>query len=212
VSRQLGQVRQNLPEFLVRPPGQARQSPGGRAEVRLGHRLRDGLRRAADHREREGGVAVKAAIYARVSSSNGSQTCENQLLELRRYCEARGSAVHAEYTDEMSGAKDRRPGLDRLPARAQGKRLGRPSEQVPLGKLESVRASRCVWARSNLAQPGPRSNAGAHWSDKTPPPRSDCASEIPQNPATLTEWRGRNIRSFVRTSGFAQCMIAPGAM
>ena len=57
---------------------------------------------------------MKAAVYARVSSSNGSQTCENQLLELRRYCEARGWTVHAEYTDEMSGAKDRRPGLDRL--------------------------------------------------------------------------------------------------
>jgi DNA invertase Pin-like site-specific DNA recombinase len=57
---------------------------------------------------------VNAAIYARVSTSNGSQTCENQLLELRRYCEARGWSVYAEYTDEMSGAKDRRPGLDRL--------------------------------------------------------------------------------------------------
>jgi DNA invertase Pin-like site-specific DNA recombinase len=164
---------------------------------------------------------VKAAVYARVSTSNGSQTCENQLLELRRYCEARGWAVYAEYTDEMSGAKDRRPGLDRLllearrarfqvvvcwaldrigrdlkhllavledlqslntpfvslkegldlgsasgrlqlailaalsqfererlkertiaglqRARAQGKRLGRPSESVPVEKLESVK-------------------------------------------------------------------------
>jgi DNA invertase Pin-like site-specific DNA recombinase len=57
---------------------------------------------------------VKTAIYARVNASNGSQTCENQLLELRRYCDARGWIVYAEYTDEMSGAKDRRPGLDRL--------------------------------------------------------------------------------------------------
>jgi DNA invertase Pin-like site-specific DNA recombinase len=57
---------------------------------------------------------VKAAVYACVSTSNGSQTCENQLLELRRYCDARGWIVYAEYTDEMSGAKDRRPGLDRL--------------------------------------------------------------------------------------------------
>src|SRR5688572_16011434 len=31
---------------------------------------------------------MKAAIYARVSSAD--QTCENQLLELRRYCGARG--------------------------------------------------------------------------------------------------------------------------
>ena len=64
--------------------------------------------------ERESGLAVRAAIYARVSTSNGSQTCENQLLELCRYCEARGWITFGEYTDEMSGAKDRRPGLDRL--------------------------------------------------------------------------------------------------
>jgi predicted site-specific integrase-resolvase len=50
-------------------------------------------RRAAYHLEREGGLALKAAIYARVSTSNGSQTCENQLLELRRYCDARGWIV-----------------------------------------------------------------------------------------------------------------------
>ena len=55
--------------------------------------VRYGLHWAADHREHKGGVAVKAAIYARVSTSNGSQTCENQLLELRRYCEARGWIV-----------------------------------------------------------------------------------------------------------------------
>jgi DNA invertase Pin-like site-specific DNA recombinase len=178
-------------------------------------------------------------MYARVSTSNGSQTCENQLLELRRYCDARGWAVHAEYTDQISGAKDRRPGLDRLllearrarfqvvvcwaldrigrdlkhllavledlqslnipfvslkegldlgsasgrlqlailaalsqfererlrertlagleRARAEGKRLGRPSEAVPFGKLESVKgisvregANRLGVARSTL--------------------------------------------------------------
>jgi DNA invertase Pin-like site-specific DNA recombinase len=182
---------------------------------------------------------VKAAVYARVSTSNGSQTCENQLLELRRYCEARDWVVYAEYTDEMSGAKDRRPGLDRLlldarrarvqvvvcwaldrigrdlkhllavledlqslnipfvslkegldlgsasgrlqlailaalsqfererlkertiagleRARAQGKRLGRPSEPIPVGKLEAVKgisvregARRLGVARSTL--------------------------------------------------------------
>jgi DNA invertase Pin-like site-specific DNA recombinase len=53
---------------------------------------------------------MRAAIYARVSTSNVTQTCENQLLELRRYCDARGWEIHAEFTDEMSGAKDRRPG------------------------------------------------------------------------------------------------------
>jgi DNA invertase Pin-like site-specific DNA recombinase len=67
---------------------------------------------------------TRAAIYARVSSANGSQTTENQLLELRRYCEARGWTIHAEYTDEMSGAKDRRPGLDRLLLDARRRKFG----------------------------------------------------------------------------------------
>jgi DNA invertase Pin-like site-specific DNA recombinase len=201
---------------------------------------------------------MRAAIYARVSTSNGSQTCENQLLELRRYCDARGWSVYAEYTDEMSGAKDRRPGLDRLlldarrarfqvvvcwaldrigrdlllavledlqslnipfvslkegldlgsasgrlqlailaalsqfererlkersiaglqRARAQGKRLGRPSESVPLQKLESVGAYRSVKAPSASASPDLPFSAGEHWPDKTPPPRSDFRLRI----------------------------------
>ena len=57
---------------------------------------------------------LRVGVYARVSTVD--QTCENQLLELRRYVEARGwSAV--EYVDTgVSGAKDRRPALDRLTA------------------------------------------------------------------------------------------------
>ena len=56
---------------------------------------------------------MKAAIYARVSTTD--QTCENQLLELRRYAQARGWAVTREYVDEgVSGAKERRPALDAL--------------------------------------------------------------------------------------------------
>jgi putative DNA-invertase from lambdoid prophage Rac len=57
-------------------------------------------------------ATTRAAVYARVSTND--QTCENQLLELRRYCEARGW-VATEYVDTgISGAKDRRPALDRL--------------------------------------------------------------------------------------------------
>src|SRR5215475_721834 len=56
--------------------------------------------------------AMRAAIYARVSTID--QTVDNQLLELRRYSEARGWTAVNEYVDVMSGAKDRRPGLDEL--------------------------------------------------------------------------------------------------
>src|SRR5262245_49245534 len=54
----------------------------------------------------------RVAVYARVSTSD--QTCENQLLELRRYVEARGWSA-MEYVDHgVSGSKDRRPALDQL--------------------------------------------------------------------------------------------------
>jgi DNA invertase Pin-like site-specific DNA recombinase len=56
-----------------------------------------------------------AAIYARVSTFD--QTCENQLIDLRRYVEARGWIAAVEYVDHgVSGSKDRRPALDRLMA------------------------------------------------------------------------------------------------
>ena len=55
---------------------------------------------------------MKVALYARVSSCD--QNTENQLLELRRYVEARGWTA-VEYVDQgVSGAKDRRPALDQL--------------------------------------------------------------------------------------------------
>jgi DNA invertase Pin-like site-specific DNA recombinase len=54
---------------------------------------------------------TNVALYVRCSTSH--QTVENQRLELRDYVAARG--WHAiEYSDTISGAKDRRPGLDAL--------------------------------------------------------------------------------------------------
>jgi DNA invertase Pin-like site-specific DNA recombinase len=64
---------------------------------------------------------MKAALYARVSTLD--QEPENQLAELRRYAEARGWTI-AEYIDKgVSGAKDRRPALDRLVAEARRRRF-----------------------------------------------------------------------------------------
>ena len=42
--------------------------------------------------------AKHAGIYARVSTTD--QTCENQLIELRRYCQARGWTT-TEYVDKQ---------------------------------------------------------------------------------------------------------------
>src|ERR1700681_2567308 len=64
---------------------------------------------------------MRAAIYARVSTFD--QEPENQLQELRRYCELRGWTA-AEYVDRgVSGAKDRRPALDELVADAKRRRV-----------------------------------------------------------------------------------------
>jgi len=64
---------------------------------------------------------LRAALYARVSTSD--QTTENQLLELRRYVEARGW-TGADYIDQgISGTKERRPALDRLLTDARRRRF-----------------------------------------------------------------------------------------
>ena len=56
----------------------------------------------------------RVAIYARVSTNNG-QNPEMQLAELRAYCEKRGWDIEGEFVDVgVSGAKERRPALDRL--------------------------------------------------------------------------------------------------
>jgi len=66
---------------------------------------------------------LNTAIYARVSSLNG-QDPEMQLRELREYCQRRDMVVIAEYVDKgISGAKDRRPELDRLLTDAHRRRF-----------------------------------------------------------------------------------------
>ena len=66
---------------------------------------------------------MNTAIYARVSTLNG-QDPEMQLRELREYCQRRGLALIDEYVDTgISGAKDRRPELDRLLTDAHRRRF-----------------------------------------------------------------------------------------
>ena len=58
---------------------------------------------------------MRAAIYARVSTSNHGQDPGMQTHELREYCQRRGLEIVGEYVDAgISGAKERRPQLDRL--------------------------------------------------------------------------------------------------
>jgi DNA invertase Pin-like site-specific DNA recombinase len=58
---------------------------------------------------------MKAALYARVSTSNRGQDTDLQLRELREFAKRRGWTVASEYVDEgVSGSKDSRPELNRL--------------------------------------------------------------------------------------------------
>jgi DNA invertase Pin-like site-specific DNA recombinase len=54
----------------------------------------------------------RAALYLRVSTLD--QHPETQLLDLRQMAAQRGYEIVAEYTDRISGARARRPGLDQM--------------------------------------------------------------------------------------------------
>ena len=66
----------------------------------------------------------KVGIYARVSTADKGQDPELQLKDLRQFAKARGWRVFDEYVDKgESGAKDRRPQLDRLLEDARKRRI-----------------------------------------------------------------------------------------
>ena len=55
---------------------------------------------------------MKTAIYARVSTDQ--QTTDNQVLKLEQVAERNGWEIQAIYADTISGAKSKRPELDKL--------------------------------------------------------------------------------------------------
>jgi len=66
----------------------------------------------------------QVALYARVSTKNNGQDPETQLMALREYAKARGFEVFAEYVDVgISGAKEKRPELNRLMDHARKRRF-----------------------------------------------------------------------------------------
>ena len=76
----------------------------------------------------------RAALYLRVSTVD--QHPESQLHDLRALAAQRGMEIVAEYTDRMSGAKAKRPGLDQMMADARS------------GKFDIV----LVWAFDRVAR------------------------------------------------------------
>jgi len=77
---------------------------------------------------------MRAALYCRVSTAE--QNPANQELELRKACESRNWDVHEVYTDVISGAKSKRPALDRL------------MQAVKNGDIDVI----CAWDVSRLGR------------------------------------------------------------
>jgi DNA invertase Pin-like site-specific DNA recombinase len=72
----------------------------------------------------ESAQKMRAAIYARVSTSNHGQDPHVQIRELREHCSRRGWEIADEYVDSgISGTKERRPQLDRLLADCRRRRV-----------------------------------------------------------------------------------------
>ena len=63
----------------------------------------------------------KVAVYCRVST--GDQHLETQLIDLRAMAKQRGLEIVREYTDVISGAKSKRPGLEQLMSDARRRRF-----------------------------------------------------------------------------------------
>ena len=76
----------------------------------------------------------RVALYLRVSTVD--QHPETQVLDLRQLAAQRGFEIVEEYTDTISGAKAKRPGLDQLMADARR------------GKFDVV----LVWAFDRIAR------------------------------------------------------------
>ena len=66
-------------------------------------------------------MTKRAVLYSRVST--GDQHLETQLLDLRELAKQRGLEIVREYSDVISGAKAKRPGLDQLMSDARRHRF-----------------------------------------------------------------------------------------
>jgi len=99
---------------------------------------------------------AKVALYARVSTKDGRQETENQMLQLRDYCGKQGWAIVAEYVDHESGGHSRRPHFQQMFKDAQaGKfdlllfwsldRLSREGAAETLNHLNRLTAAGVYW-------------------------------------------------------------------
>src|SRR5579872_3868321 len=98
----------------------------------------------------------KVALYARVSTKDGRQDTENQLIALRDYCAKQGWAIAEEYVDHETGGHSRRPHFQRMFADARARkfdlvlfwsldRLSREGVSATLNHLERLTAAGVEW-------------------------------------------------------------------
>ncbi len=81
---------------------------------------------------------MRIALYARVSTDRGEQDPEVQLEALRAHFAGRdGAEITTEFVDWISGAKPRRPALDRLTAAVEAGEL----DAVAIVKLDRLARS-----------------------------------------------------------------------
>ena len=84
---------------------------------------------------------MRAAIYARVSTTNHGQDVTLQTRELQQFAAARGWEIAGEYVDAgVSGTKDSRPELNRLIADAHKRRFD-VVVRLALRQVRSLRLS-----------------------------------------------------------------------
>ena len=65
----------------------------------------------------------RVALYARVSTKDGRQDTENQLIALREYCSKQRWEIDGEYVDHETGGTSKRPHFQKMFADARARRL-----------------------------------------------------------------------------------------
>ena len=98
----------------------------------------------------------RVALYARVSTKDGRQDTENQLIALREYCGKQGWEIAGEYVDHETGGTSKRPHFQRMFADARARqfdlvlfwsfdRLSREGVSATLNHLERLTAAGVNW-------------------------------------------------------------------
>jgi DNA invertase Pin-like site-specific DNA recombinase len=99
---------------------------------------------------------ARVALYARVSTKDGRQDTENQLIALREYCQKQGWEIAGEYVDHETGGTSKRQHFQRMFADARARkfdlllfwsldRLSREGVSATLNHLERLSAAGVHW-------------------------------------------------------------------